>query len=117
MKNTTPPSNAAYTHRDYPGVIPTDLTLYEWICQWTVRKANGIDGTSAHQIQVRMRRILELLGEIPLQALTMDMIQEAITLLQADNYSASSAKCAFTFFSHSLDDAVETFFMNRDNKF
>ena len=104
-------SNQAYIHRNYSGIFSTDLTLREWMEAWAPRRASGMDSHSANQILGRVRRVLILIGDTPLQALTLDIIQNCIQKLLGQGITVRPIHTAFAFVNQACEDAVLRHFL------
>ncbi len=95
-----------YIHRKFPGIIETDLSVREWIDLWAPRKASSMDSVEAPQLIRQMSRILDIIGDYPIQALELSIIQNCVDALEAANYPASAYSHHFAHLSHALNDAM-----------
>lgn len=99
-------------HRAYPDIIPTEYTLEEWIQEWAPRRARGLDGCSQREIIQRLSCVTKLIGSIPLQRLTLEIIQDSINELQRQGKTDRVIRYAYSFFlSNALNDAVRRHYL------
>ncbi|MBO5569713.1 MAG: tyrosine-type recombinase/integrase [Clostridia bacterium] len=102
----------SYEHRDYPNIIPTEYTLEEWLREWAPRRARGLDGCSQKEIMQRLSCVTNLIGNIPLQCLTLENIQNSVNELQRQEKSTSTIRYAYSFFlTNALNDAVRRHYL------
>lgn len=96
-----------YAHRTYPDIVPTEHTLESWIREWAPRRVRGLDGISQNQMLQRLACITKLIGDVPLQCLSLEIIQDSINKFRQQNTFYKSTHYAYSFLlTSALNDAV-----------
>lgn len=86
-------------------VAPSQMRLSEWFEEWIETRAVRVRPASAYNYRVTMRRVLPLLGSLPLARITPSAIERAYGALEAE-YGPTTMRGVHRVFKMVLETAV-----------